>query len=202
MADAGLASAADIDKAMVGGCNHPMGPLALTDLIGLDTTVAVAESMYAETKEQLYAAPALPAEGRGRRTRPQERPRVLHLLQALVNSPMRASACYRRGPSQLSAHSDAFLTPACALSKRRQQRHVMTEYVVITCTPPCIPYCHRDGAPVRATGLRPGTISIWPPQATPNPVQKIQGHRSRTRSAVSSGCSVNWHGFRCARWRR
>ena len=59
MADAGLASAADIDKAMVGGCNHPMGPLALTDLIGLDTTVAVAESMYAETKEQLYAAPAL-----------------------------------------------------------------------------------------------------------------------------------------------
>ena len=59
MADAGLASAADIDKAMVGGCNHPMGPLALTDLIGLDTTVAVAESMYAETREQLYAPPAL-----------------------------------------------------------------------------------------------------------------------------------------------
>ena len=59
MADAGLASAADIDKAMVGGCNHPMGPLALTDLIGLDTTVAVAESMYAENKEQLYAPPAL-----------------------------------------------------------------------------------------------------------------------------------------------
>ena len=59
MADAGLASAEDIDKAMVGGCNHPMGPLALTDLIGLDTTVAVAESMYAETKEQLYSPPAL-----------------------------------------------------------------------------------------------------------------------------------------------
>ena len=59
MADAGLASAEDIDKAMVGGCNHPMGPLALTDLIGLDTTVAVAESMYEETKERLYAPPAL-----------------------------------------------------------------------------------------------------------------------------------------------
>ena len=55
MADAGLASAEDIDKAMVGGCNHPMGPLALTDLIGLDTTVAVAESMYADTREHLYA---------------------------------------------------------------------------------------------------------------------------------------------------
>ncbi|MGV0791599.1 3-hydroxybutyryl-CoA dehydrogenase [Mycolicibacterium sp. XJ1819] len=59
MADAGLASPEDIDKAMVGGCNHPMGPLALADLIGLDTTAAVAESMYAETKEQLYAPPAL-----------------------------------------------------------------------------------------------------------------------------------------------
>ncbi len=59
MADAGLASAEDIDKGMVGGCGHPMGPLALTDLIGLDTTMAVAESMYAETREQLYAPPAL-----------------------------------------------------------------------------------------------------------------------------------------------
>jgi 3-hydroxybutyryl-CoA dehydrogenase len=59
MADAGLSSAEEIDKAMVGGCAHPMGPLALTDLIGLDTTAAVAESMYAETKEQLYAPPAL-----------------------------------------------------------------------------------------------------------------------------------------------
>jgi 3-hydroxybutyryl-CoA dehydrogenase len=59
MVDAGLSSAEEIDKAMVGGCAHPMGPLALTDLIGLDTTVAVAESMYAETKEQLYAPPAL-----------------------------------------------------------------------------------------------------------------------------------------------
>ena len=59
MADAGLATAEDIDKGMVGGCGHPMGPLALTDLIGLDTTMAVAESMYAETKEQLYAPPAL-----------------------------------------------------------------------------------------------------------------------------------------------
>lgn len=59
MVDAGLANAEDIDKAMVGGCNHPMGPLALTDLVGLDTTMAVAESMYAETKEQLYAPPAL-----------------------------------------------------------------------------------------------------------------------------------------------
>jgi hypothetical protein len=42
MVDAGLASAEDIDTAMVAGCAHPMGPLALTDLIGLDTTAAVA----------------------------------------------------------------------------------------------------------------------------------------------------------------
>ena len=59
MVDAGVASAEDVDTAMVGGCAHPMGPLALTDLIGLDTTAAVAASMYEETKEQLYAPPAL-----------------------------------------------------------------------------------------------------------------------------------------------
>ena len=59
MVDAGVASAEDIDTAMVAGCAHPMGPLALTDLIGLDTTAAVAVSMYEETKEQLYAPPAL-----------------------------------------------------------------------------------------------------------------------------------------------
>jgi 3-hydroxybutyryl-CoA dehydrogenase len=59
MVDAGLASAEDIDTAMVAGCAHPMGPLALTDLIGLDTAAAVAVSMYEETKEQLYAPPAL-----------------------------------------------------------------------------------------------------------------------------------------------
>ena len=44
---------------MVAGCAHPMGPLALTDLIGLDTTQAVAQSMYAEFKEPLYAPPPL-----------------------------------------------------------------------------------------------------------------------------------------------
>ena len=40
---------------MVEGCAHPMGPLALADLIGLDTTMAVAGSLYEEFKEPLYA---------------------------------------------------------------------------------------------------------------------------------------------------
>jgi 3-hydroxybutyryl-CoA dehydrogenase len=59
MVEAGVASAEDVDTAMVGGANHPMGPLALADLIGLDTTAAVAASMYEEFKEPLYAAPPL-----------------------------------------------------------------------------------------------------------------------------------------------
>jgi 3-hydroxybutyryl-CoA dehydrogenase len=41
------------------GCAHPMGPLKLADLIGLDTLEAVAASMYEEFKEPLYAAPPL-----------------------------------------------------------------------------------------------------------------------------------------------
>lgn len=59
MVEAGHATPEDIDAGMVAGANHPMGPLALTDLIGLDTTAAVAESMYAEFKEPLYAPPPL-----------------------------------------------------------------------------------------------------------------------------------------------
>jgi 3-hydroxybutyryl-CoA dehydrogenase len=59
MMESGFATAEDIDAGMVEGCAHPMGPLALTDLIGLDTTIAVAQSLYEEFKEPLYAPPPL-----------------------------------------------------------------------------------------------------------------------------------------------
>jgi 3-hydroxybutyryl-CoA dehydrogenase len=59
MLESGFATAEDIDTGMVQGCAHPMGPLALADLIGLDTVMAVAESMYEEFKEPLYAAPPM-----------------------------------------------------------------------------------------------------------------------------------------------
>ncbi len=59
MMESGFATAVDIDTGMVEGCNHPMGPLRLADLIGLDTTLAVADSLYAEFKEPLYASPPL-----------------------------------------------------------------------------------------------------------------------------------------------
>jgi 3-hydroxybutyryl-CoA dehydrogenase len=59
MLESEFASAEDIDAGMVEGCSHPMGPLALADLIGLDTIKAVADSMYEEFKEPLYAAPPL-----------------------------------------------------------------------------------------------------------------------------------------------
>ena len=59
MLESGFATEEDIDTGMVKGCAHPMGPLALADLIGLDTTVAVAQSLYDEFKEPLYAPPPL-----------------------------------------------------------------------------------------------------------------------------------------------
>ena len=59
MYEAGYASAADIDQGMVLGCGHPMGPLALSDLIGLDTIRAIGQSMYQEFKEPLYSPPPL-----------------------------------------------------------------------------------------------------------------------------------------------
>lgn len=59
LVEAGVASAEDVDAGMVAGCNHPMGPLALADFIGLDTTLAVAESLHAEFREPRYAPPPL-----------------------------------------------------------------------------------------------------------------------------------------------
>ena len=59
MVESGFATAADIDEGLVRGAAHPQGPLALADLIGLDTVKAVAESLYEEFKEPLYAPPPL-----------------------------------------------------------------------------------------------------------------------------------------------
>ena len=59
MFEAGHASAADIDDAMKLGAGHPMGPLTLADLIGLDVCLFTAESLYAEYAERFYAPPPL-----------------------------------------------------------------------------------------------------------------------------------------------
>ncbi|NIH86443.1 3-hydroxybutyryl-CoA dehydrogenase [Amycolatopsis granulosa] len=59
MVESGFASAEDVDRGMELGTAHPMGPLRLSDLIGLDTVRAIADSMYAEFKEPLYAPPPL-----------------------------------------------------------------------------------------------------------------------------------------------
>lgn len=50
------ASRDDIDAAMKGGCNFPMGPLALLDLVGLDTSLAILDALYAEFRDPNYAA--------------------------------------------------------------------------------------------------------------------------------------------------
>ena len=55
----GLASREDIDTAIKLGLAHPMGPLTLTDLVGLDTTLAVADVLYEAYGEPRYKAPPL-----------------------------------------------------------------------------------------------------------------------------------------------
>jgi len=57
--ESGLASVEDIDQAMKLGCGHPMGPFTLLDLVGLDTTMYVAEVMFEEYREPRYAPPPL-----------------------------------------------------------------------------------------------------------------------------------------------
>jgi 3-hydroxybutyryl-CoA dehydrogenase len=55
----GVATAEDIDCGMTAGCGHPMGPLSLIDMVGLDIVAAIGQSMYEETKQPLHAPPAL-----------------------------------------------------------------------------------------------------------------------------------------------
>jgi len=57
--ESGLASLEDIDQAMKLGCGYPMGPFTLLDLVGLDTTMFVAEVMFEEFREPRYAPPPL-----------------------------------------------------------------------------------------------------------------------------------------------
>ena len=59
MLEAGLATREDIDQGMMLGCNHPMGPLTLSDFIGLDTLYFIANIMYEEFKEPRFAPPLL-----------------------------------------------------------------------------------------------------------------------------------------------
>jgi 3-hydroxybutyryl-CoA dehydrogenase len=56
MLEAGTANRDDIDTAMKGGCNFPMGPLALLDLVGLDTSLSILDALYAEFRDPNYAA--------------------------------------------------------------------------------------------------------------------------------------------------
>lgn len=55
----GLATTVDIDNAMKLGCNHPLGPLALADFVGLDTTLYVANIMFDEFRERRFAPPPI-----------------------------------------------------------------------------------------------------------------------------------------------
>jgi 3-hydroxybutyryl-CoA dehydrogenase len=59
MLEQGVASAADIDRAMELGYNHPMGPLRLTDIVGLDVRLAIAEHLYETLRDDTYRPPAL-----------------------------------------------------------------------------------------------------------------------------------------------
>ena len=58
----GVGSIAQIDKGMKAGAGHPMGPLALSDFVGLDTLGEIADMMFDEFRERRFAQPPAPAE--------------------------------------------------------------------------------------------------------------------------------------------
>ena len=59
MLEAGLATKEDIDTGVKLGLGHPMGPLALADLVGMDTSLFIADAIYEELRDPLYAPPVI-----------------------------------------------------------------------------------------------------------------------------------------------
>ena len=59
MVEQGVATAEDIDKAMELGYRHPMGPLKLTDLVGLDVRLGIAEYLHTELESEAFRPPEL-----------------------------------------------------------------------------------------------------------------------------------------------
>jgi 3-hydroxybutyryl-CoA dehydrogenase len=59
MVEQGVASVEDIDKAMTLGYRHPMGPLRLTDLVGLDVRLAIAENLFSELESDAFRPPEI-----------------------------------------------------------------------------------------------------------------------------------------------
>ena len=90
MLESGTASMEDIDTAMQGGCNFPMGPFALLDLVGLDTSrVHPRRAVRGVPRSQLRRRPAAAADGGRRPAGPQERSGLLLLRELTTRAPAR-----------------------------------------------------------------------------------------------------------------
>ena len=95
--DAGVATRDDIDAAMKGGCNFPMGPLELLDLVGLDTSLAILDALYAEfERPELRARAAAAPHGHRGPARTEERRRLLRLREVAPATASVPAAAVRR----------------------------------------------------------------------------------------------------------
>ena len=125
MFESGIASREDIDNGMEMGCAHPMGPLKLSDLIGLDTVASVADSMYDGVQgAAVRRSPAAPAHGRRGPAGPQDRARAsTPYADRTVRSG--ADSC-RRGPGTLrSAGPAPVIHTPCARRARICPAHTL-----------------------------------------------------------------------------
>ncbi len=119
MLEQGTASADDIDAAMKGGCNFPMGPLALLDLVGLDTSLAILDALYAEFRDpELRGRPQPAPHGRRRPARPEVGPGLLHVLTRPRRAVARAAAAgLTRGQGTGRAAAEHLGAPRSAVGR-------------------------------------------------------------------------------------
>jgi hypothetical protein len=103
----GDTSATEIDEGMMLGCNHPIGPLALADLIGLDVLLVVMRTIHDEFGDSKYRhRPATQGDGRSGLSRAQDRPGCLSLLKDGLLFPGQEEA-------DVAGHSSRILDHLC-----------------------------------------------------------------------------------------
>ena len=165
MLENGTATRDDIDAAMKGGCNFPMGPLALLDLVGLDTSLAILDALYDEFRDPNYSAvPLLRRMVSRRPAGPQVRLRLLRLPQV---------AAPHLTPSSTSVLGTVI--GAYRLARKTRPQNVWDGCARVDCRTPVLDVgrCHHERDPSTSspspTGARCPTSVARGSAASPTP---------------------------------
>ena len=166
LVETGVASAEDIDTACRLGFGHAMGPLATTDLTGVDILRNASMNIYADTADEKFFPPeSLSPDGRRRRPRPQVRPGLLHLrrLAAAARSASRPQSTPLPDVDHVSVISPPLRCGLVHRTRRRRSRQ----------------RDRLEAAQARVAGVTEVTgVTAWRQESCQVPARTVRNHES------------------------